>query len=142
MSNENSKRKWLTDKMLAVVPNSTARKIHQNAMSGGGVPDQFLSARGLGGVWLEFKYCRKTIFDWAKEPTKLQKSTLREFWLAGCNVGVVVYFEYDETWASVHNDAMIRAFDSMDKYHAADIRWGRCQERFFVTQLLWGRATF
>lgn len=108
---ENVKRVWLEGKIRTYLTRVKLVKNHQSALSGAGLPDTFYQSRDLGGVHLEFKYAKGGRFNWAAEPTKLQKQTLRELWLAGANVGVIVYSEQYDVWCSVHGNDLIAAID-------------------------------
>jgi hypothetical protein len=123
---ENIWRKRLEDCVMTAWPGCTEIiKMHIGAMDGAGLPDLYITSRGLGAVWLELKYVRADgVFDWSKEPTKLQRERIRRLYYAGARVGVVVFFE--DFWVSVHQGCLVGPLGAL-----------RCDEKWDSANPLW-----
>lgn len=119
---ENEWRKKLEGLAMSTWPNSEIIKMHIGAMDGAGLPDLYIASRGVGEVWLELKYVPPDeAFDFAKQPTPLQKERIRRLYYAGARVGLLVFFE--EWWVSVHGKALIDLLQGGDAGDSGSTFW-------------------
>lgn len=121
---ENKYRVKLEGLLRGCVKDIEILKMHVGVMDSAGKPDLFISGPVLGGVWLELKFCPPDeMFDWYKQPTRLQREMLARLHWSGQKVGVLVFFE--EFWVSVHGESALSAMSNAGHWDSADPRWAR-----------------